>query len=236
MYTMSLFKENFLATGPREQERQQAERKAREQELRQKAKEILQKAKADVERIRVNMKRQQAERAAEEELRARERRERRARELERRQAKREAEEQEHWARERQERMARELERRQAERERKRQQAEMKTPADIETEWNGGEIHKLAMKISFGGVEKTAQVFQSLYNEKEKYTEYRVVWLGKSQGYSDINMHFRYTPADKTVNFIEMPTEGILTSVLSKVEIRILSIGGTKVNCLSYSHL
>ena len=209
MYTMSLFKENFLATGPREQERQQAERKVREQKLRQKAKEIMENAKAAVKRIRDNMKRQQAERAAEEELRARERRERRARELERRQA---------------------------ERERKRQQAEMKTPADIETEWNGGEIHKLAMKISFGGVEKTAQVFQSLYNEKEKYTEYKVVWLGESQGDPNINMHFLYTPANKTVNFIEMPTEGILTPVLSMVEIRILSIGGTEVNCLSYSHL
>ena len=58
-------------------------------------------------------------------------------------------------------------------------------------------------------------------------------------WNGIEMHFKYTPADNTVEFIEWPTKGWETErtdidlSVGRREIQILSIGGTKVNGLPY---
>lgn len=119
------------------------------------------------------------------------------------------------------------ERQQAERE-----AEMKTAAD-NTGWHGGSVEGLVIKISLGGVEKSARVQARYYpKEKEGYENHLVIW----EGDPNIHMYFRYTPSNNTVEFIDWPTVGFETQLdlrSKSREIQILSIGGTKVNGLPY---
>ena len=219
MYTMSLLRE----------ESQQAEREARERERRRKVKEIMEKAKADAKRIRDKVKHQRARWEAEERERQQAKREARERERQQAEHKTRAQKAAEFMKKKRAEMAR------IRAERERQQAEREAdprPAAANTGWHGGSVDGLVIKISLGGVEKSAMVPAARYRKRKGYTEHMAFWNG-------IKMHFKYTPADNTVEFIEWPTKGWETErtdidlSVGRREIQILSIGGTKVNGLPY---
>ena len=107
---------------------------------------------------------------------------------------------------------------------------MKTAAD-NTGWHGGSVDGLVIKISLGGVEKSALVQARYYpKEKEGYENHLVIW----EGNPDIHMYFRYTPSNNTVEILDWPTVGFDTQLdLRGRQIQILSIGGTEVNCVPF---